>query len=408
MRYYCSMKWPHLYFICLFSVGFHANVSAQKDRYKFAQSYLGFQADALFGASEGIPGSGAARITLGGTHFWNKADFYISFPLFSFTPRSSEATYTEGVITGARYLPFGLGKRMPLPFAGIQWITPAFRMGDSPEWQRSRLSFEAGLTLVVKKRHSIETSVHYITNSELNYPVSRTESRILHHPGIGVSIGIKRYLDFTAGNSSPEGKEYIQKTSEKFEVVGAFSSWSIAAGLSSNLLLKQYDFAKDYTFLPANSGLELAPEIASGYYFHHPDMALRATYRYARAGQDAFDLSWSLKEHRISAEIFKFLFDYKGFVPFAGVGFGAAYSSLRITDAGHTITNAQGWRPDVALVFGWDIRPSPVDWFILRTNLRYAPSLDSSIDGINISNSNLEINFIQFVMYPKRFKNQKP
>jgi hypothetical protein len=401
------MKLLHICLIMVLVSCFQMKVMAQKDRYKFAQSYLGLQADALFGASDGISNSGAARLTLGGTHFWYKADFYISFPLYSFSSGSGEGNFSEGIITGARYLPLGLGKKWPTPFVGIQWITPTFSVGEGPEWQRSRLGLEAGFTLVVRKRHTIEASLHYITNAELDYPVSRTESAVLRHPNIGISVCVKRYLDFTAGNSSEAGKEYILKTTEKFKEVGALSAWSLAAGLSTNLPLKQFEFAKEYAFLPESSGLELVPEIATGYYFHKADMAVRATYRYVQAGQSAFDLNWTLKEHRMNGEVFKFLFDYNGFVPFLGLGIGAAHSSLTVTDEIARITDVKGWRPDVALVFGWDIRPTDIDWFILRTNLRYSPSLNSTIEGVNISTNHLEINFIQFVMYPKRFKNQK-
>ncbi|MGB6037572.1 MAG: hypothetical protein WBG42_14960, partial [Cryomorphaceae bacterium] len=57
------------------------SVNGQKDKYKFAQTYLGAQIDAFGGSNS--PEYMAGRFLIGGTHFWQKADFYISIPLFT-------------------------------------------------------------------------------------------------------------------------------------------------------------------------------------------------------------------------------------------------------------------------------------------------------------------------------------
>ena len=55
------------------------------------------------------------------------------------------------------------------------------------------------------------------------------------------------------------------------------------------------------------------------------------------------------------------------------------------------------------ITFGWDIRPNRIQWFTLRTNLRYYPDLSLGLDnGLAISFDNIEFNFIQFVFYPNR------
>ncbi len=383
------------------------DLQAQKNRFRFAQSYFGLQSDVLIGASTDIPAMGALRIALGGTHFWNKADFYITFPLLTTSFDESPAKYSEGVITGGRYLPFGLKSKYPTPFIGLQWITPRFSYGEGPEWNHSRLGLEAGFSIIVKKQYTLEASFHYIEQPVLSYPTGREDYQDLYLHNTVFSINFKKYLDFTAGNASPEGQAYLEKTMTKFEKSRSFSAWNVALGLSSNLTLQQYQFAEGYSFLPESTGLSLLPDVAIGYYMHKTDMAVRMSFRPVNTGQDAYGLNWELMEYRLAAEGFKFLFDYHGFVPFLGLGAGASHTELKIEDDGMVLTNVRGWQPQLSLILGWDIRPTPVDWFILRTNIRYSPDLKIELDGIKVSNQNLEINFIQFVFYPKRFKNQK-
>ena len=91
---------------------------AQKDQYKFAQTYFGVQVDGLVGTD--TPDFGSARFLIGGTHFWQKADFYISIPLITRSLDGDDSEYAEGVITGFRYIPFGLSRKGPRPFIGAQ------------------------------------------------------------------------------------------------------------------------------------------------------------------------------------------------------------------------------------------------------------------------------------------------
>lgn len=58
------------------------------------------------------------------------------------------------------------------------------------------------------------------------------------------------------------------------------------------------------------------------------------------------------------------------------------------------------------IILGWDIVPSPVYTWVLRTNLRYYPfQRIETQPGINSRVDQFEFNFIQFVWYPNRFVN---
>ena len=64
--------------------------------------------------------------------------------------------------------------------------------------------------------------------------------------------------------------------------------------------------------------------------------------------------------------------------------------------------DASLWRPGVT--FGWDIRPDRLQAMILRTNLRYTPNLNVAVTGgRDVALDQVEFNFIQFVIFPRRF-----
>lgn len=378
-----------------------------KDRYQFAHAYLGLEADYLTPIkTETVftpPDFGGARITIGGTHFWGKADFYVSFPLFSQTLSTDhDLNYSEGIITGARYLPLGLSMRGPRPFVGAQWVTPWFSYKGGPTLDKSRFALETGLTQVVKKVWTIELGAQYIFHQKQDYYISRTENASLFLPGYGFHIAVKRYFDFTAGLASEESQAYIGKLRERLKNSGAMSTYSIAAGISSTFGLSDVPYAGKYSWINQKMGFTINPDVAIGYYFHSLDAAIRVAYRPVTFYQESYGLKLNYKQHQVGWEAFKFLFDFKGFVPFAGLSVGATYYKFEAQDHETVLADTSVWKPSGGLVFGWDIRPTDVEWFILRTNLRYIFPSDLSIDGKKITASQLEFNFIQLVLYPER------
>lgn len=379
-----------------------ATLSAQRDRYKFAQSYLGLQTDVIGGADS--PELVSGRILLGGTHFWQQADFYLSFPLFNANLNEEAWDYSEGIITGFRYIPFGLSRKAPRPFVGVQWLTPSFRIGDGPNLEKSRWGVEAGLNWVFGSFYTLELSARHIFNQDVIYPISREATAPAQLPDFGLSIAVKKYIDTTAGNSSPEAQKYRKKRYEQFEEEGRLSTWSFGIGLSANISTSDLDFLRDYPFLPNRPPLNVYPDIVAGYYFHKQDAAVRASWRPMKQSDQAYGLDYSLRHHRFSLEAFKFLFDYKGFAPFLGLNIGYDYLNMELRDAeGNDISENYG-TPSYGISFGWDIRTSETDPFILRTNLRYVIQSESESGEINLSGSHLEINFIQIVLYPSRWK----
>lgn len=378
----------------------------QRHQYNFAQSYIGLQGDYLSSTST-APSFGAARMMIGGTHFWYHADFYISFPLTTFPLQQSAWQYSEGVTTGGRYLPFGPGEKWPMPFIGMMWLTPRTRIGDGPEVQRSRLGLDAGLSLVAKKKHTLEVRLQYQHNASMNYPSSREAMTAITPPQWTFGVAFKKYFDFTAGNARPGFKNWEEAAVETFEARGGLSGWSVGAGVSANVVLGSNPFAESIPFLPTTVPLATGPDVSIGYYHHKADAYLRGSYRTFSIGQEAYGYVWQLREHRLAAEGLKFLFDYKGFVPFVGPMLGATAQRYATSDGGETLADAAQWVGTAGIVFGWDIRPSRVEWLILRTNLRWVKTLQQENKDSPLPSSHLEVNFIQVVIYPKRLSNLK-
>lgn len=59
------------------------------------------------------------------------------------------------------------------------------------------------------------------------------------------------------------------------------------------------------------------------------------------------------------------------------------------------------WTPGIIL--GWDVRPTRVDWWGVRTNIRYFPLLQLPVSANSeIDFQQIEVNFLQLVIYPSR------
>lgn len=379
---------------------------AQRHQYNFAQSYLGLEGNYL----SGINADGdftAARLVIGGTHFWYRADFYISFPLHTAALGDGSMQYSEGVITGGRYLPFGPGKGLPHPFAGVAWATPRLQQGDGPELQRSRLALDAGLSMVVAGKYTLEASLRYMHRAAAMYPVGREENAMLRPPRYTCTVAAKRYFDFTAGNADPQRQAWLKAADAYYREYGGLSTWFAGLGPSANVVLRPFTFAEALPFLPSKPAINTGIDAAIGYHFHRADVAIAASYRSYGIGQEGHGHRWSLREQRIGLEAFKFLFDYKGFVPFAGPALGVAHQRFESRDFGESPTATNGWSPAFGFVLGWDIRPARTDWLILRTNTRIIWTGRDDVQGFDLRNRHFEVNFIQVVIYPERIANLK-
>ena len=390
----------------LLILGISTQLTAQsKNRYQFAHSYLGIEGNQIFQSQNDpaadIPTQTVGRIVIGGTHFWNKADFYISFPVVSGT-KDAQTHYTEGVITGARYLPFALRSKAPGFFVGTFWSVPSFKSGEGAYFLKHRMGFEIGINQLFAKSWSIELGSRYILNQEVEYYYSKTQSTPTRLPNFSIQLTVKKYVDFTAGLARESAQKRINKTHEKLDKQGRLSTFGFGIGFSSAFGSEEIPILQSYPFLPQKAGITLYPELGISYYLHKSDLAIRASYRSLKFGHSSYDTRFTTKSKNLGLEAFKFLLDYHGFVPFVGLGLDLSSRSTQITENILVTTDINETEFLPSLVFGWDIRPTDVEWYILRTNLRYQFPL--SKQNRTTQFQILEVNFIQFVLYPGRIK----
>jgi hypothetical protein len=368
-----------------------------RNQHNFAQTYFGIQADYMHGSADFQP-LGALRFNIGGLHFWKHADFYVSFPITTLGPSNPE--YSEGVLTGARFLPIPLGSGKINPFIGGYWSTPSLEINKGPELQKNNGGFEGGLYFLLGRSLSGEITGRYTAGQSVRYPLSESQFSDLTMPEWTLSFSLKKYIDTTAGLSSEAGKKWVKERRQELTVEKKLNVFSAGIGLSANIQLSPFNFIDSDLGLPKQGPNTLFPDIALGYYFYQPDMGIRLSYRPMNLANTGYDSDYSFQQHRLLFEGFKFLFDYNGFAPFLGLGVGADYGNLSLSTNGEKAISETEWLNSYAIVFGWDIRPSRVDTWYLRTNLRYI--YQNSGTEINLGEEHLEVNFIQFVIYPGR------
>jgi outer membrane protein W len=392
----------------------------KKTQYNFAQTYFGISAQYLpstgytyllqpggMKEKRNLPGVLEPGIEIGGLHFWGKADFYVSFPVKSFLLVKDHKAYyrfSTGISTGARFYPIKVTRNKIRPFVGINWSTPSYvqQTKDSAigtQILKSVYMVEAGFRHTSKKYRLFDISVQYMPNHSFQYPLSRNQFEKINFPSLSFKIGYKFLFDFTQGNNMDYLDRFYTYLKEKKKISG----FTIGIGPSSAFILSKSSYLTDerpflQNPLPAN----IFADAGLGYYWHKPDIEFRISYRNIIQKQEAYNLEQSIKRRSIALEAFKFMFDYKGFVPFIGAGVSYEKLNYKEVDYGLETLNITKATITPVIVFGWDIRPSRAEVFVLRTNLRYSPTLNLQLKNKDLALDHLEINFIQLVLYPQR------
>jgi uncharacterized membrane protein len=107
----------------------------------------------------------------------------------------------------------------------------------------------------------------------------------------------------------------------------------------------------------------------------------------------------------LALEAFWFFWDYNGFVPFVGptISF-ERWASCRFENYVQQGETQRTQMISPGILFGWDILASPLETWVLRTNLRYYPFQKvRDSDGKWSRVDQFEFNFIQLVVYPNRW-----
>ncbi len=393
-------------------------VVEQRTRFRFAQLHLGLDGQYIPPVQGGylgatgeqrpltLPGTYHPRFTIGATHFWGLADLYVSFPLTSIRPKIDQLqdySVSTNVATGARVHPLQLRYHRLNPYLGVNWSTLSYNQRVNEKlagttFTKDVITLEGGLNWL-SGPHWFEVGVQYLPAREFTYATSRQTTTPIRFPAFTAQISYKFLIDVTR----PLEKDSKEGFGQYLRQHRKLSGFHLDIGPSAAFTLPRSEYnSRTRPYLNNPSGNNTFLDLSVGYYFYKPDFDIRLAHRHIVADHTAYGLAQQLDRRSISLEVYKYLLDYHGFVPFVGLSLSREQLGIRESDNDVVVTNHHEVQYTPGLVVGWDIRPVRYESILLRTNLRYSPFLKTQVKGQTISFQQLEFNFIQAVIYPQR------
>jgi len=383
-----------------------------KTRHRFAQLTLGWDLRGYSGMGTetirigaggeweraALGGHTAARLIIGGTHFWGHADFYLGIPV-AFRGRSGFGTDVE---MGGRYYPRRIENGKLRPYVGAALLPVTYAQGEGTIQKRRVYPVLAGATFA-RGKHLFECGAGYNYNNRSTYYVAEDRTTTLRTQALWLSVGYRYRIETTLSAEKDWLSGRTAFLTDTLARLGRLDGLTLAIGPSAAFFLKESPHntaAAPYAAGHALSGV--FPELAVGYYLHRPDVQLGVAYRTVRSETAAFGYRQRVMRRALTLEAFKFIADYHGFAAFVGPALSYERLAVEESHSGGGESRADyGWRP--GLTFGWDIRPNRLQSWYLRTNLRYFPHLQVDMStGRPVRLDQLEFNFIQLVVFPGR------
>jgi hypothetical protein len=388
-------------------------VEGGKTRHRFAQLTLGMDVrtflaansqESFFNTSGAIENKNIgteteSRILIGGTHFWGHSDFYIGFPVASFT----KTNFKSGVELGAKVFPLRIENKKIRAYAGVAWQSSTYQQAAGTRHQKSALLLSSGL-VYNRKNMLVEMGGGFMPNKAFDYYISTTEKAKIHTQNLYFSLSCKWFFDMTLSAEKDwiSGKtKIVTDTLAKRKKLNGFT---LAVGPSSTTFLKQSSYNNEtLPFLGNHKSAKTFADFGLGYYLHKADVQFNIAYRNIHSTLNAYNYTQSLQRRAISAEAFAFISDYHGFALFVGpvLSVDRLTTTLQSPDNKPLTLSKNSIEP--GLIFGWDIRPNRLQVFYLRTNLRWFPRMNMPMPNQQkIAFEQLEFNFIQLVIFPER------
>ncbi len=402
------------------------NYVEKQNRHRFAQLTLGLDYQIGLGRAQSyyetenrltafdLDPIGRGRFLLGGTHFWGHADFYIAIPLWSGSQQTdfAEVFQGPGVETVFKYYPWRIQRKRIAPYLGIGLTPFGFRqdalvMGEfssrGADITRVRYPMYMGLTALLGN-HLFELGAVWNYDNDVNYYINPNQSAGINMHPWNVSLGYKYMLDTTQGAEKSWDNGNVAIVTERKKKDGSLNDFFIGFGLSSAWFLRKSDYLEEnYPWIDDHKIAAPFPDVVFGYLWNPPDIHLNAVFRTYRSSLSAHGTVQRLQRRSLGLEAIKTLGDYHGFVPFIGPVVSYEWVNGSLTEGEQTIWDESQGSFQAGVTFGWDIRPTHLDWFFLRTNLRYFPAFDFKLDTESIIPlDQIEFNFIQMVVYLNR------
>ncbi|NBP70566.1 MAG: hypothetical protein EBU52_17750 [Cytophagia bacterium] len=346
------------------------------------------------------------RLTIGGIHFWGHADFYVTFPLNFLSLQQKpnaleELSYRQGIETGVRLYPLALKARRVSPYLGASFRMLSFmqQAKNTPfehgvNYQKMIYPLQAGVSYT-SNRYIYSIGVSYQNISEIKTFINPSVTSVVKFTPFSLQFGITRYID-TDRNMRTQAS--VQQENLKYEILrneNRLSTWYWGLGPSAGLQMSESSYLREnYPHLNRDFIGGFMPDLTFGRFFSKPDMNVGISYRTLGSTLRGFDDKIRIRRHSFMLESYKNLFNWLGFVPFAGVT--ASIENLQINVNGERYSDT---KPAIGFVFGWDIRVTKTGTNLLRTNLRWTPDLHLGIENEKMMFDHLEFNFIQWVQF---------
>ena len=389
-----------------------------KNRYTFAQTTIGYNIDftppsgysyySKNGAIEKFNfGSSITPVfTITGLHFWGHAEFFTGFALPTINlDKNSSYSFSRSAGTGFKFFPLQIREKHLTPFFGSAVSSFAYKLGEAVKFKRIEFPVNFGLTYSFK-HGLIELGVNYYHANSYQYYLSKQEAFKLSTPPLAFSLDYKYFFDFTKSSHKKDLAGETERKYEKLKKSKHLSGFSIAAGPAYSFFVGNSSYNNQVRpYLDQYKISEIFPDLGLGYYFYQLDGSINLSYRSFDAELEAFDVHQSVDRKSIALEVFKFFGDYHGFVPFVGPTISREFTRVIEIENRNVVLDKihSFWSPGIIL--GWDVRPTRVDWWGVRTNIRYFPLLQLSVSSnYEIDFQQIEVNFLQLVIYPNRLQ----
>lgn len=383
-----------------------------KNRFTFAQTFIG--SDLAFtpslGRSYSVRNGGLQEVNFGsmvspfvsvsGLHFWGRTEFFTSFSLPSISLASDKSFFfLRNAGTGFKYFVVRVQNNVISPYIGLSIGSFTYQIDNAAKFTRLEFPLLAGIAYSFKYGF-IELGSGYYVKNDYRYFISEGIAAPLRTPQFGFILSYKYFFDFSVYNlkrdksSNASGNEKTGRLNSIFFAIGP--SYSFFTGHSSyNKTTRPY--LDDYRIVG------LFPELGIGYYHYKFDAALNLSFRWFTASLEGFGVNQKLRRRSLAFEAYKFLGDYHGFVPLVGTVLSYEDITLQEKEQGSTVFNQRYNLLQPGIIAGWDIRPKRMDWWGIRTNIRYFPFLElKSSSQYSFSLQQIEVNFLQLVVYPSR------
>lgn len=391
----------------------------ERSRHRFAQTYVGLNTQIVpssgnfywKGESRTFPTVTSPRFTIGGMHFWGRLDFNMNIPLASLADFSLDDTselffYTGGDLS-ARFYPWRMEFGKVRPFFGYSANEMTLSLNDEEMGNRSDLLITSSLLGGLSYNYTdwrVKAELMWMLDNTREFYSDRFTAHNFELPKAYFSFGLVKFFEGTLKEEKDRKSGRIFVLEEELRKEGKLNSFSLGFAPSGAYFLLAPHFQDEARqSLPRHKG-SMVWEFSAGYLFHDPGLHVGVTYRDYTSGVESYQFEHLIRRRSLAFEAIKFMGDYQGFVPFIGpsISFerwatGEFEQNVQLGETQRTQMISPG------IIFGWDIVASPLETWVLRTNLRYYPFQKiNGTDGRKIRVDQFEFNFIQLVVYPNR------